>query len=87
MKAETKSKLVSILSGARSALVWVPDVPGIIDNIAVGSARVIISAVIRALDMGKSVEDIVGELETLSPAERLSVADEITKFAEGSREE
>lgn len=82
MKDSTRARMISILEGATSLLVLVPDQPGIVDNAAIGGLRVILAAIIRALSNGKTTAEIIAELEGLAPADRLNVDAEVRRFAD-----
>lgn len=73
--------MLTILEGASSMLALVPDTPGIVDNVAVGGVRVIIAAIMRALQGGKSAAEIVEHIEAMDPAARLDVSAEVERFA------
>jgi hypothetical protein len=82
VKAQARTRMLTILESASSMLVLVPDTPGIADNVAVGGLRVIIAAIMGALNSGKTAAQIVEHLEAMKPAARLDVAGEVEKFVD-----
>ena len=72
-----------MLKGAPAALALVPDQPGAVDDIVLGGLRILIKALVRLLESGKTAAEIVEHLEAMEPAARLDVDGEVERFANG----